>query len=116
MFNALFAQETELTLPVGGDILPGGGLVNASQTIQESFVFSKLIPFVVTYAIRLAVALAVIALIIGGYQFLTSYGDTEKRGKAIKTVTYAIVGLIITLMAFGIVMLITSINLGANNV
>lgn len=114
MLNLLLAQETELTLPQGGDILPGGGLINPTQTIQESFIFSKLIPFVVTYGIRLAVALAVIALILGGYQFLTSYGDTEKRGQAIKTVTYATIGLVVALTAFGIVSILTSINFGAN--
>lgn len=107
---AVTSKETKLTAPVGSDILPGGDVLDAS-TIQESFVFSKLIPFVITYAIRLAIGLAVIALIVGGYQYLTAYGDDEKHKNAQKTITYAIIGLIIAITAFGIVKIITSLQI-----
>ncbi len=107
---AVTSKETNLTPPVGGDILPGGGVLN-TDTIQESFVFSKLIPFVITYSIRLAIGLSVIALIIGGYQYLTAYGDEEKHKNAQKTITYAVIGLIIVLTAFGIVKIITSLQI-----
>ena len=107
---AVTSKETKLTPPIGGDILPGGDVLDAS-TIQESFVFSKLIPFVITYAIRLAIGLAVIALIIGGYQYLTAYGDEEKHKNAQKTITFAVIGLIIAITAFGIVKIITSLQI-----
>ncbi len=100
--------DLELTEPVGGDVLPGGGLTGG---IKTSFIFSKLIPFAIKYAIGLAIALTVIALIIGGYQYMTAYGSDEKHKNAQKTITYALIGLILALTAFGIVQIITSIQL-----
>lgn len=108
-FAQLTTTETELTKPVGGSILPGGTAFQGD--IKTSFIFAKLIPFVVTYTIRLAVALSVIALIIGGYQYMTAYGDDEKHQKARKTITYAVIGLILAITAFGLVKIITSIRL-----
>ncbi len=114
----VFAAElgdkgVDITLPQGGDILPGAGLFSPGEDVRTSFLFSKFIPFLITYTIRLAVGLAVIALIIGGYQFVTSYGDTDKRQGAQKTITYALIGLAVALTAFGIVTIITNINFGA---
>lgn len=101
--------EVELTEPIGGDILPGGQLL--SDDIKTSIIFSKVIPFVIKYTIGLAIALSVIAFIIGGYQYLTAYGDQEKHKNAQKTITYAVIGLILAITAFGIVQIITSIRL-----
>lgn len=105
----LRVEESEITPPVGGDILPGGSL--GGEDIKASIIFSRIIPFIIQYAIGLAVALSVIALIIGGYQFMTAYGDTNKHETAQKTITYALVGLVISITAYGIVYIITSIRL-----
>ncbi len=102
----LGSREVNLSTPVGGDVLPGGGF--SAPDIESSFIFAKLIPFVIRYILGLEAALAVIALIIGGYQFITSYGNQERRQAAIKTVQYAVIGLIVAIVAFGIVTVITS--------
>lgn len=106
---AQVSTDTELTVPVGGDILPGGAQT-LPDDISASLIFSKLIPFAIKYTIRLAVALSVVALIIGGYQYMTAYGNTEKQEKAQKTIIWAIVGLILAITAFGIVNIITNIS------
>lgn len=103
------SSKTELTKPVGGDILPGGSALQGD--IKTSFIFSKLIPFAIKYTIRLAVALSVIALIIGGYQYMTAYGNDEKHTAARKTITWALIGLIISITAYGIVRILTIIQL-----
>jgi hypothetical protein len=103
-------KEAVISPPVGKDILPGGN-IPAGDDIKESIIFSKIIPFIITYAIRLAIALSVIALIIGGYQFITAYGDTEKHQTARKTITYALIGLVISITAYAIVAIITSVQL-----
>lgn len=110
--NSAYALTKNVTLtdPVGGNILPGGKLLNTSD-IKASFIFSKLMPFLIKYTIRLAVALSVIAIVIGGYQYMTAYGDTEKHKTALKTITYAILGLIVAIAAFGIVKIITSLKI-----
>jgi hypothetical protein len=105
----LTSNEVQLTTPRGSNILPGGQIL-AAPTIQDSFIFSKLIPFVIKYAIRLAIALAVIALIIGGYQYVTAYGNDEKHKTAQKTIEYALIGLVLAITAFGIVQIITNLK------
>ncbi len=109
------SKEVVLSNPVGSKILPGGKLLGdkggEGMDIKTSFIFSKLIPFTIKYAIRLAIALAVIALIIGGYQYMTAYGDEEKHKNAQKTITYALIGLVLAITAFGIVSVITKIKL-----
>ncbi len=102
------ADDVVLTKPVGGGILPGGQLYQPS--IKSSFIFSKLIPFAIKYLIGLAGALAVIAIMIGGYQYLTAYGDQEQHKKATKTITWAVLGLILAITAYGIVALVTNIQ------
>ncbi|MBN2096136.1 hypothetical protein JW752_01920 [Candidatus Peregrinibacteria bacterium] len=102
-------NEVELTPPVGGDILPGGQSLTGD--VETSLVFSKVIPFAIQFLIGLAVALSVVALIIGGYQFMTAYGNEEQHKNAQKTITYALIGLILAITAYGIVKIITTIQL-----
>lgn len=47
--------------------------------------------------------IAIISLVFGGQQYLTSFGDEKKIEVAKKTVTYAIIGIIIALAALVIV-------------
>lgn len=46
---------------------------------------------------------AVVMIIIGGIQFVTSQGDAAKTTKARNTMLYSIVGLVVALLAFAIV-------------
>lgn len=95
--------------PVGGDYLPGGN--TQAVDIESSLIFSKIIPFAIQYALGLAMALCVIALILGGYQYLTAYGNQDQYDQARKTLTYAALGLILSLTAFGLVRIVTSLQL-----
>ncbi len=99
-------RDVNLSRPVGGDILPGGSMPDTD--IRVSFIFSKLIPFVIRYGIGLAVALSVVALIIGGYQMMTGYGNSEQHEAALKTLTYALLGLVVALTALGIVTVVSN--------
>lgn len=53
--------------------------------------------------IGVAGLVAVIYIIIGGINYMTSAGDTSKLEKAKKTILYACIGLIICALAFAIV-------------
>ena len=46
---------------------------------------------------------AIIFIIIGGFKFLTSSGDEKKLASATGTLTYAIIGLAIVILAFVII-------------
>ncbi|QQR84116.1 hypothetical protein IPJ72_02900 [Candidatus Peregrinibacteria bacterium] len=107
-------SATTLTPPLGGDQLPGGTLLPTND-IKTSFLFSGIIPFVIRYAIGLAAALAVIALIFAGYQFMTAYGNQERRDEAIKTIQWALLGLVIVIVSFGVVSVISRIQLTPSN-
>ena len=110
VYGKLLAQSTAIiSKPAGAGILPGAGVEGAD--IQSSVLFAKIIPFLIDWAINLALGLSVIAIIIGGYQYLTAYGDTEKHQRATRTLFYAIIGLVLALTAYGIVAVVTSIRI-----
>lgn len=58
----------------------------------------------------LAGLLAVVFVIIGGVKYTLSGGDPSGLKSAKETITYAIIGLIVTLVAFGIVNFVTKIG------
>ncbi len=49
---------------------------------------------------------AVIFIIIGGINYMTSTGDTSKLEKAKKTILYALIGLVVCALSFAIVNLV----------
>jgi len=53
--------------------------------------------------LSIAGTLAVLFLIIGGYQYMTSLGNPDQIGKAKNTITYSIIGLIIVILSYVIV-------------
>lgn len=62
-----------------------------------------LILVIVTYAIDLAGLIAIAFIIYGGYQYITSGGNDEGSKKAVHTLTYAIIGLLIVFASYAIV-------------
>lgn len=46
--------------------------------------------------------IAVIAIILGGYFYVTSLGDSAAVSKAKNTILYAVIGLIVIIMAFAV--------------
>jgi len=53
--------------------------------------------------------LAFFALVIGGFQYMTSAGNPDQQTKAKKTITYAIVGIVLAIISFAIVASIVDI-------
>lgn len=63
--------------------------------------------------IYLAGPVAVYMLVLGGFNYITSHGDQTKIEEAKKTITYAIIGLLVIIMSFALVSLLISILEGA---
>src|SRR5438445_213107 len=61
-------------------------------------------------ALIFAGAAAVILIIFAGARFVTSGGERKNIDSAKKTITYAIIGLIVILVSFGIINLIIAIT------
>jgi len=54
---------------------------------------------VINYMIGGAALLAVVFLVVAGFMYITANGDETKIGKATKTLTFALVGLIVCFVA-----------------
>lgn len=74
----------------------------------NTLISGKIIP-AINYAIGFSALVAVIFLIIAGYTYITAGGDSDKVEKAGKTITAAIVGLIIIFVARVLVQLVLNI-------
>lgn len=58
---------------------------------------------VISILLYVAGTIAVIMIIVGALRYITSDGDSSKASQARLTVIYALVGLVIAVMSFGIV-------------
>lgn len=65
---------------------------------------------VVGYALGLAGIVLFIMLLIGGFSFITSGGDPKAAEGAKKTITSAIIGLIVILISYLILVIIKNIT------
>ena len=91
------SAEGNLTLNSGVDSAQGEGVGQVS-TDPESLV--KKFVNIFLFAVG---ALSVILLIWGGIRYTTSAGDSNKVQAAKNTVLYAIVGLVVAILAYAIV-------------
>lgn len=57
---------------------------------------------------------AVITIIIGGFLYVTSNGEPEKIKRAKNAILYAVIGLVVVIMAFAITQLIIGTTQGGN--
>lgn len=84
--------------------LPAGGrgtcIINGSCGLAD-------IPFFIHYMASMLVGatgtVSVLMIMIGGYQWIIGGVSEEQKGKAKKTITYAIMGLVISLLSWGVI-------------
>lgn len=76
---------------------------NNGQTV------SGLIKLVINWALALAGLIAVLFLIVGGFWYITSAGDTEQAEKGKGTVLNAIIGIIIIVLSWIIVNVVSNL-------
>jgi len=100
--NVAFAdgqtQTIALTNPLGSS-----ATFTSVSTAVASFLFWDV-----------ASPLAVIMVLVGAFQFITSAGDPEKVSKARKTIMYAAIGLAVALIAGGAVSIIQAFVSGSS--
>jgi hypothetical protein len=54
--------------------------------------------------------LAVLAIVIGGYRYMTSAGDEKRAGAGKKTIMWALIGLVLVFLAYAIVTITTRLT------
>ena len=65
---------------------------------------------VIQWALIFAGVVALFLIIFAGFKFVTSKGDPQEVDNAKKTLTYAIVGLLLILLSFAILNLIATVT------
>ncbi len=71
--------------------------------------FGALLRHFITWLLYAAGGIAVLFLIVGGFQYVASRGNEEATEKAKKTITYAVVGIVVIVLAFAIVAIVNTI-------
>jgi len=101
-----------LALTIGGvgspgsyKITPPGGLGTGSIT-AGNVDLPTLAKNGLTILFSVAVLLSFIFILIGGFKWILSQGDKKQLDEAQKTITFAIVGLVLVLLSFFILNLI----------
>lgn len=62
-----------------------------------------LIMTIINYAMGIAGLIAIVFIVIAGFQYITSAGNDEGSKKAVQTMTYAVIGLLIIFASYAIV-------------
>ena len=68
--------------------------------------FGALATTIVTILISFAGAISLIYIVMAGIKFVTSSGDEKKLASASSSLTYAIIGLAVTILAFVILQIV----------
>lgn len=83
--------------------------LTAPSGLNGPSTLSGLITTVTNLLLGIAGAVAVIFIIVGGIQYSTSGGSEDKTRTAKSTITNAVIGLIVTILAFVIVNFVISV-------
>jgi len=104
MLSTLFSIHTALADVFDGFDMP-------AQPAGTPGDFGQSIVNLTNWILGFATMIAVLALIWGGMNYLTSAGDEEKAKSGKQTIKYAILGLIVAGIAYALVNVIVSIIL-----
>lgn len=91
--------------------IPGPSETYQAEKSGRKILTEKLLPSVASSFIAFVGALSLVMLIVAGVRFATAYGNDEAQTKAKQQVIYALVGLIISLLAYSIVVIVINIPL-----
>ena len=114
--TALAVSGLGLALPMVAhaqrDIEAGlGGIRSLFPSVAFNSV-PGLIVFVIQILLYVAGGVAVLFVIIGGFQYITSAGNAEGATKGKKTVVNAIIGIVLIILSYMIISVITNTILG----
>lgn len=105
----LGATSLALATPVG--ILAAPEAIEPVPGGVGDISVAELLTKVITWVLAFAAAVAVLFLILGGLQYVTSAGNKDRIDKAKQTILYAVIGLIVIALSFVIVTFVSR-NIG----
>ncbi len=87
---------------------PANGFLVDLRAFGLDNTFAGLLLFLINLALGIVGTLAIAFIIYGGFQYITSRGDEEQASAGKKTLTNAIIGLVIVILSYTIVTVIYS--------
>jgi len=100
LLPALVPATTQALDPFGACTGNAGSKVCQAKNNDDVFTIMK---NVINILLTVVGIVAVIMIIVGGIKYITSAGDSSGVSSAKNTILYAVVGLVVALMAFAIV-------------
>jgi hypothetical protein len=97
-----------------GEKLPGVKM--KIESISTNWFQEILLKNVINKLIGLSAAFSVVFVIVGGYQYLTAFGNDEQVKQAHKTIIWSLVGLILTMLSFAIVQILVGLDFGKSKI
>lgn len=96
-------QPTEVFAQVSGGV--GGGANAAQGEGQPTDIFGtdSVFQTIVNVLLFIIGAVAVIMLVYGGFRYVTSAGDSSAVTSAKNTILYAVIGIIVAILAYAVV-------------
>ncbi len=99
VLSPAYALENDICDEVDSSTIPNYNIICGGGDEQDSFMYTSNI---LNTVFLWAGVLAVVAIIIGGYLYMTSQGAPEKTKRAKDTLMYSVIGLTVVLLAFSI--------------
>jgi hypothetical protein len=107
-----------IPLPVAAQITGGGNQVDQglgsiggafpNTGLSQPRTWQAWVATVINYALYLAGILAVIFIIYGGFQYITSRGNETQAKSGARTLTYAVIGLVLIILSYVIINVLVS--------
>ncbi len=111
LFASVYSHATALT-STDNPVKDGIGEVKdkfpQTSEVAKAETVGGLIIAIITVLLNILLAVAVLAIIFGGYLYITSAGNEEQAKKGRKTLLYAIIGLAVIIMSRAIVVTVYS--------
>lgn len=101
--RVLFAQTTGTNGNIQGGLNEIKNQFPSQSEIAQSQTVGDLILSVIRILIGLLLSITVLFIILGGYQYVTSAGNEEQAKRGRRTLTYAIIGLVVVILSYVIV-------------
>lgn len=101
--HAQTQAEKEICLGAGGTYDDTAGTCNPAAGQKNLFGTGGLFEGITNTLIFIVGAISVVMLIIGGIRFVVSAGDANAVTAARNTILYAVVGIIVAILAFAVV-------------
>ena len=108
--SLVFLATSTIYAPAAfADVLDSGVKPPAGSAVSPNTSIGQIVSFIVGFLLTIAVLMALLYIIIGAFQWITSGGDKAKVESARNHIISAVIGLIIIALSFVIINVVISV-------